>query len=81
MITFTKAAAGEMRERFERLMGGGRYRVVFGTFHAVFFQILKYAYHYTAANILRRIRGTGFCQSWRKGRGWNMRMKKNSFPA
>ena len=50
VITFTKAAAGEMRERFERLMGGGRYRVVFGTFHAVFFQILKYAYHYTAAN-------------------------------
>ena len=53
VITFTKAAAGEMRERFERLMGEGRCRVVFGTFHAVFFQILKYAYHYTAANILR----------------------------
>ena len=53
VITFTKAAALEMRERFEKLCGGTRYRVTFGTFHAVFFQILKYAYHYTAANILR----------------------------
>ncbi len=53
VITFTKAAAGEMRERFARLMGEKRCRVTFGTFHAVFFQILKYAYHYTAANILR----------------------------
>ena len=41
VITFTKAAAQEMRQRFERLMGGGHYRVTFGTFHAVFFQILK----------------------------------------
>ena len=27
--------------------------MTFGTFHAVFFTILKYAYHYTAENILR----------------------------
>ena len=53
VITFTKAAAAQMRERFEQLTGGKRYRVTFGTFHAVFFQILKYAYHYTASNILR----------------------------
>lgn len=53
VITFTKAAALEMRERFEKLCGGTRYRVTFGTFHAIFFQILKYAYGYTAANILR----------------------------
>lgn len=53
VITFTKAAALEMRERFGKLCGGARYRVTFGTFHAVFFQILKCAYRYTAANILR----------------------------
>lgn len=53
VITFTKAAAAEMRERFEKLCGGKRYRVTFGTFHAVFFQILKYAYGFTAANILK----------------------------
>lgn len=53
VITFTKAAAIEMKERFGRLMGGTYLPVTFGTFHAVFFGILKNAYHYTAANILR----------------------------
>lgn len=53
VITFTKAAAGEMKERFVRLMGGKGEGVNFGTFHAVFFTILKYAYHYSAANIIR----------------------------
>lgn len=51
VITFTKAAAAEMRERFSRLSNARG--VTFGTFHAVFFGILKHAYHYTAANILR----------------------------
>lgn len=50
VITFTKAAAREMQSRFQTL---SRQRgVTFGTFHAVFFHILKYAYHYSAANIL-----------------------------
>ena len=52
VITFTKAAAMEMRERFDRLMETST-QVTFGTFHAVFFQILRHAYHYTAANIIR----------------------------
>lgn len=53
VITFTKAAAIEMKERFIRLMGGGNYPVTFGTFHAVYFSILKHAYHYNASNIIR----------------------------
>ncbi len=58
VITFTKAAATEMQERFERLqkeeegtLPAGR--VNFGTFHAVFFKILKYAYRLDASNIIR----------------------------
>lgn len=35
VITFTRAAASEMRERCEKL-GGNAARVSFGTFHAVF---------------------------------------------
>ena len=50
VITFTKAAAREMQSRFQAL--SGQRGVTFGTFHAVFFHILKYAYHYSAANIL-----------------------------
>ncbi len=53
VITFTKAAAAEMRERFHRSMGGQGQTVTFGTFHAVFFSILRHAYHYTAQNIVR----------------------------
>lgn len=53
VITFTKAAAMEMQERFEKLMDGQKQPVSFGTFHAIFFKILKYAYNYRAENILR----------------------------
>ena len=51
VITFTRAAAQEMQERFVNNMGGRRFPVTFGTFHAVFFQMLKHAYGYTSANI------------------------------
>lgn len=53
VITFTRAAADEMQLRFQSLMKGRRLPVCFGTFHAVFFRILKYAYRYDASNIVR----------------------------
>ena len=53
VITFTKAAANEMKERFLKRMPKEGARVSFGTFHAVFFTILKHAYHYNASNIIR----------------------------
>lgn len=53
VITFTKAAAEEMKERFKKRMGGVYAPVWFGTFHAIFFTILKHAYHYNSSNILR----------------------------
>jgi DNA helicase-2/ATP-dependent DNA helicase PcrA len=52
VITFTKAAANEMKERFLKLTGADSTPVYFGTFHGVFFAILKHAYHYTAADII-----------------------------
>ena len=52
VITFTRAAAKEMEERFLRLMEGERLPVSFGTFHAIFFKILKLAYNYSSRNIL-----------------------------
>ena len=53
VITFTKAAAQEMKQRFQALMKGRSLPVSFGTFHAVFFSILKHAYRYDASNIVR----------------------------
>ncbi|RDU24261.1 ATP-dependent helicase [Anaerosacchariphilus polymeriproducens] len=52
VITFTKAAAREMKERFESITNGKRSPVTFGTFHGVFFSILKHAYGYNSSNIL-----------------------------
>lgn len=52
VVTFSKAAAVEMRERFETMVKGRRLPVRFGTFHSVFFQILRAAYHYEAKDIV-----------------------------
>lgn len=54
VVTFTRLAAQEMRERFLCLEGQKSTRVTFGTFHAVFFMILKHAYGYTSDSILRQ---------------------------
>ena len=54
VITFTRAAANEMRQRFLKQAGQNKAceRVTFGTFHAIFFMVLKHAYHFEAANIV-----------------------------
>lgn len=52
VITFTRAAAVEMKERYERLTGRSS-QVSFGTFHSVFFRILKLAYRYGAESIVQ----------------------------
>ena len=51
-ISFTNAAADEMRDRFLKLTNGEGSEVTFGTFHSVYFRILKYAYHYDASQII-----------------------------
>lgn len=52
VITFTKAAALEMQERFFRLTQPERPPVRFGTFHAVFYHILKQSAHYRGYSIM-----------------------------
>lgn len=76
VVTFTKAAAAEMKDRFQTIIAGKpsspslggkqgkppspsfggkgeKGLVTFGTFHAVFFTVLRHAYHYRAENIVR----------------------------
>ena len=52
VVTFSRAAAKEMKERFLSFTGQQYTSVTFGTFHGVFYGILKQAYGFTAANIL-----------------------------
>lgn len=53
VITFTKAAARQMRDRFFARMDNQFFPVTFGTFHAVFFHILKTSCHYDGSSILK----------------------------
>lgn len=49
VVTFTKAAASEMKERFGHRGGGN---VLFATFHSLFFRVLRKAYGYTSEQII-----------------------------
>lgn len=51
VITFTKAAAEQMKERFQHL--SDKQGVVFGTFHSIFFRILRKAYAYRVEQVLQ----------------------------
>lgn len=54
VVTFTKAAAKEMENRFLNIKGYIKeYKeVTFGTFHSVFFRILKYYKNYKIENLI-----------------------------
>lgn len=57
VVTFTKAAAREMKGRFERLCSQSGIRenyrqVTFGTFHGIFYGILRHAYGLSGKNII-----------------------------
>jgi len=52
VVTFTRAAASEMKERFLRVVRQEHTEVTFGTFHSVFFGILRQAYNINYQNIL-----------------------------
>ena len=53
VITFTKSAATEMKERFLRLVNQRNTEVVFGTFHAFFYQILRQSGGFDHSSILK----------------------------
>ena len=52
VVTFTRAAAAEMKSRFLNMAGGSARQVTFGTFHGVFYGILRNTYHINGNNIL-----------------------------
>lgn len=52
VITFTKYAAAEMKLRLKALMEGRNVPLTVGTFHGIYYGILKWAYHFGPQNIL-----------------------------
>ena len=52
VITFTKYAAAEMKVRLLKLCGGKKLPVTMGTFHGIYYGILKWAYRFGPENLL-----------------------------
>ena len=52
VITFTKYAAWEMKNRTRSICGPSSYAVTFGTFHGIYYRILKWAYRLNQSNLL-----------------------------
>lgn len=52
VITFTKYAAWEMKNRARSICGPSSYAVTFGTFHGIYYGILKWAYRLNQSNLL-----------------------------
>ena len=128
VITFTKAAAAEMKERFLRLareedekrrkagkkddhlpkngwslhrpeksqqsaaearqraQGAGNSleaagsRVSFGTFHSVFYHILKWAYRFPAGNVISGRKSGSILKSFSMSPGWRWRTRRSLSP-
>lgn len=61
VVTFTKAVAISMQKRFSTLMNGGKGQLVtFGTFHSVFYKILRKSRRYEATEILSERQKTDY---------------------
>lgn len=52
VVTFTRYAASEMKTRLNALMGNKSIPVTAGTFHGIYYGILKWAYRMDSRNIL-----------------------------
>ena len=52
VVTFTRYAAAEMKSRLAALMGRKNIPVTAGTFHGIYYGILKWAYKFDSRNIL-----------------------------
>jgi DNA helicase-2/ATP-dependent DNA helicase PcrA len=63
VITFTKAAALEMKERFSSLTKSKYPSVAFGTFHAIYFTILKHSTNYNIHNLIHLDKQMNFIKS------------------
>lgn len=66
VITFTKEAATQMQNRYEKLYG--KTRVLFGTIHSVCFQVIKMAFGYEKSDILLATEQWEFFGNFLKGK-------------
>lgn len=66
VVTFTRFAAAEMKSRLCKLMGRSDVPVTAGTFHGIYYGILKWAYRLGPDNILSEEENIVFFAAYRK---------------
>lgn len=69
-LTYSKAAAEEMKGRFLRMKGAAQ--VSFGTFHSVFFRILRSKYGWGVEHILQEDERRQAMRRFLEGREWDI---------
>ena len=69
VVTFTREAATEMRRRYLWKAKSKETKVTFGTFHSIFFQILKEEANYTTADIISGSKQVGLLEECRRKLG------------
>lgn len=69
VLTFTKAAASQMQSRYLELVGESASKVTFGTFHSVFFMILRDVYGYCGQDIIKPQEQEDFIRIQMKAKG------------
>ena len=69
-LTYSKAAAEEMKGRFLRMQGAAQ--VSFGTFHSVFFRILRSKYGWGVERILQEDERRRVMRQFLEGREWDI---------
>lgn len=69
-LTFSRAAAEEMKERFAR--GGGAKGVSFGTFHSIFFRILRSRYGWGVERIWKEEERRSILRSMIEEKRWEI---------
>ncbi len=70
VLTFTKAAAFEMEERFGNSMNGRSTNVMFGTFHSLFYKILLEETEYTFESMMNAKQQTQLWQTVLRNYGY-----------
>lgn len=69
-LTFSKAAAEEMKSRFENLNGASG--VSFGTFHSIFFRILRSRYGWNVEQIFQEEEGRSILRNSIEAEKWDI---------
>lgn len=77
VMTYSKAAAISMQQRFEREMKGKTLPVVFGTFHALCYHILKEYYHFRQNSLLSYPEKIRIIQSALQSMSFNAQEEEN----